>query len=111
MCGFMQYMSPLLCANIYRFMVIMLLKVNFCPFKGGRLGGRFYLGLGVKTPTLFFTDIITMATSITLGMISLSVCFVFQKARLFHSFASETCFIPLIFYENGTFCCVCEFIK
>ena len=44
----------------------------------------------VKTPTLLVTDIITMATSI--AFVVTFICFVFHKAWIYHSIASETFF-------------------
>ena len=77
----------------YSFVVIVLVQENFGPFKEENFGGRFYPVSGLKTPTLLVTDIITMATSI--AFVVTFICFVFHKAWIYHSIASETFFISL----------------
>ena len=91
MCDFMQYMSPLLCANIVLWSLYQYRKI-WAPLKE-KFWRAFLPGLGVKTPTLLVTDIITMATSI--AFVVTFICFFFYKASLYHSIASETFFISL----------------
>ena len=100
------HFSSIMCK--YRFMVIVLLRVNFCPFWGGILGGRFYPGLRVKCPSSY--SLISSPWQPVKHLLWY-FCFVLQKTWLFHSFASETFLFPLLHvcYENGTFGCVCEF--
>ena len=68
-------------------------KGKFSPLQRRNFGGRFYPGPGVKTPTLLVTDIITMATS--KAFVVTFICFVFHKAWLSYSIASETFLFPL----------------
>ena len=67
----------------------------------------FYPCLGVKTPTLLVIDIITMGTSI--AFVVTFMCFIFHKAWIYHSIASETFLFLYKFFENCTFYCACEF--
>ena len=91
MCDFMQCMSPLLCANIVLWSLYQYRKI-WAPLKE-KFWRAFLPGLGVKTPTLMVTDIITMATSI--AFVVTFIYFVFHKAWIYHSIASETFFISL----------------
>ena len=68
-------------------------KDKFLPLLGRKIGKVFLPWPQGKNTLLLFTDIIIMTTSITLVMIL--ICFVFQKAWLFHFFASETSLFPL----------------
>ena len=85
MCDFMQYMSPLLCANIVLWSLY--LKRKILASLQEKFWRAFLPGLGVKTPTLLVTDIITMATSIAFAVTF--ICFVIHKAWIYRSVASE----------------------
>ena len=74
-------------------MVIILKKENFHPFKGEILATFLPVSRGKNAHPLV-TDIITMATSI--AFVVIFICFVFHKAWLYHSIASETFLLNLI---------------
>ena len=105
MCDFMQCMSPLLCANIVLWSLYQYRKI-WAPLKE-KFWRAFLPGLGVKTPTLLVTDFITMATSI--AFVVTFICFVFHKAWIYHSIASETFLFLYKSFENCPFYCACEF--